>query len=97
MVRLEGNRAVFVGAVNVETVPALLPAGTACVRNGAEVIDFARVGEVDSSAVALALALLRTARDAGSDLAFASLPPAMVNLARLYAVGDLIAMPHAQA
>ena len=90
MPRFEGNRLYLDGVVDIQTVAALLPEGAAHVRAGAEVIDFGAVTEVDSSAVALALAWLREARAAGRTIAFANLPPAMANLARLYAVSDLI-------
>jgi ABC-type transporter Mla MlaB component len=53
------------------------------------VIDFGRVG-VDSAAVALALALVREARALGRSIEFANLPPALANLASLYAVADFI-------
>ena len=78
------------GAVTVETVPALLEEGRAQLRDGADTIDFGAVTEVDSAAVALAIAWLREARAAGRVLRFVNPPPALRNLARLYAVDDLI-------
>ena len=76
------------------TVPTLLGEGAAQLRNGVEVIDFAAVTEVDSAALALALAWLRAARAAGRTIRFVNLPPAMEKLARLYAVDELL--PHAR-
>ena len=72
------------------TVPALLDAGAAQLRDGAEVVDFAAVTEVDSAALALALAWLREARASGRTIRFANLPRAMEKLARLYAVDELL-------
>jgi phospholipid transport system transporter-binding protein len=88
--RREGNRLVLEGAVTAGTVPALLDEGGATLRDGVEVVDFGAVTEVDSAALALALAWLRAARAAGRALRFANLPPAMENLARLYAVAALL-------
>jgi phospholipid transport system transporter-binding protein len=88
--RREGDRLLLEGAVTVGTVPSLLDAGSAQLRDGVEVIDFAAVTEVDSAALALALAWLRGARAAGRTIRFANLPPAMEKLARLYAVDELL-------
>lgn len=88
--RLEGNRLILEGAVNAQTVPALLAAGGDYLGRGLTVVDFAAVGEVDSSAIALALEWLRDARAASLPLEFANLPPSMSNLARLYGVTDFL-------
>ena len=90
MVRREGNRLLAEGAVTAETVPSLLGEGTAQRRNGVEVIDLAAVTEVDSAALALALAWPREARAAGRTIRLANLPPETENLARLYAVDELL-------
>jgi phospholipid transport system transporter-binding protein len=90
MVRRDGNRLLLDGAVTAGTVPALLDEGVAQLRDGVEVVDFAAVTEVDSAALALALAWLRAARAAGRPIRFANLPAAMGNLARLYAVDGLL-------
>jgi phospholipid transport system transporter-binding protein len=92
--RREGNRLCLDGAVTLETATAILAEAVTQVRDGIEVVDFGGVSEVDSSAVALAMALVREARGAGRTIAFANLPPAMLNLATLYAVADFI--PRAQ-
>jgi phospholipid transport system transporter-binding protein len=86
----EGDRLLLDGAVNVGTVAGLLPTGAEHVRNGASVVDFAAVTAVDSAAVALALALVRAARAAGRDVAFANLPAALHELAELYGVSGFI-------
>jgi phospholipid transport system transporter-binding protein len=92
--RREGNRFCIDGAVTLETATRLLEEAVTQVRDGVQVVDFGGVSEVDSSAVALALALLREAQGAGRTIAFANLPPAMLNLATLYAVAEFI--PRAQ-
>ena len=53
-------------------------------------IDFAKVGQVDSSAVALLLEWRREAARLGKALAFVNLPPTLVSLAELYGVSELI-------
>jgi len=88
--RREGNRLRLEGAVTLQTAAGVLADAVGQVRDGVDVIDFGSVSEVDSSAVALALALLREARGAGRTIAFANLPPAMLNLATLYAVAEFI-------
>ncbi len=88
--RREGNRLLLEGAVTVATVPSRLGAGAAQLGDGVEVVDFAAVTEVDSAALALALAWLRATRAAGRTVRFANLPRAMENLARLYALDELL-------
>ncbi len=90
MARREGNRLLLDGAVSAETVPSLLGEGAAQLANGVEIVDFAAVTQVDSAALALALEWLREARAAGRTIRFANLPRAMENLARLYAVDELL-------
>jgi phospholipid transport system transporter-binding protein len=88
--RRDGNRLLLEGPVGVGTVATLLTVGAGHVREGVAVVDFAAVTAVDSAAVALALALVREARAAGRDLAFANVPAALSELAKLYGVSDLI-------
>jgi phospholipid transport system transporter-binding protein len=88
--RREGNRLHLDGAVTTETTAQVLADATEQVRAGVQVIDFGAVAEVDSAAVALALALVREARRLGRSIEFANLPPALANLASLYAVADFI-------
>ena len=90
MPRREGNRFLLDGELTADTVPLVLAGTPAQDRAAVEVVDFAGVTEVDSAAVALALAWLREARAGGRTLRFENLPPAMAKLARLYAVADLI-------
>ena len=58
-------------------------------------IDFSRVAAVDSSAVALLLDWRRQAKARNHVLEFINLPAALVALARLYGVSDLIQPPAA--
>ncbi|MCZ7563033.1 MAG: STAS domain-containing protein [Burkholderiales bacterium] len=91
--RLDGERVLLEGPVTIATVPALFARARAACRDGATVLDFAAVGEVDSAAVAMAVALLREAAAAGRRFAVANVPAAMATLAELYSVTDVIAAP----
>lgn len=53
-------------------------------------IDFSRVTEVDSSALALLLEWRRAAARRGAQLAFVNLPPNLVALATLYGIEQLV-------
>ena len=90
MIRRDGDSLILEGAVTLETVPGLIGAAEEHFRQGARVIDFRGVTEVDSAAVALALEWVRRARESGSGLQLANLPPAMENLAKLYGVSELL-------
>ena len=88
--RRDGDALVIEGALTFATVPGLAVAVRDHLQQGARVIDFRGVTEVDSSAVALALEWLRQASEGGSALRFANLPVAMQNLAKLYGVSELL-------
>jgi phospholipid transport system transporter-binding protein len=88
--RREGIRLLLDGELTAETVPRVLADASVQDRAAVEVVDLAGVTEVDSAAVALAIAWLREARAGGRTMRFENLPPAMAKLARLYAVADLI-------
>ena len=90
MIRREGNSLFLEGAVTLETVPGLIGVVDEHLRQGASVVDFSGVKEVDSAAVALALEWLRQADQAGAGLRLANLPAAMQNLAKLYGVSELL-------
>ncbi len=90
MSRREGNRLLLDGELTVDTVARVLADTSPQDRAAAEVVDLAGVTEVDSAAIALAIAWLREARAGGRTIRFENLPPAMAKLARLYAVADLI-------
>ena len=70
----------------------LATAVEAQLRQGARVVDFRGVTEVDSAALALALEWLRQAAGSKSKtgLRYANLPVAVQNLAKLYGVSELL-------
>ena len=90
MIRRDGGSLILEGAVTLDTVPGLIGAAEEHLRQGARVVDFRNVTEVDSAAVALAIEWLRKASESGSGLRLANLPAAMQNLAKLYGVSELL-------
>jgi phospholipid transport system transporter-binding protein len=90
MLRREGDLLLLEGPVTLETVPGLVSAAEAHLRQGAGVIDLKGVTEIDSSAVALALEWVRQAERAGVPLRLINVPPSMQNLATLYGVSELL-------
>jgi phospholipid transport system transporter-binding protein len=88
--RREGDTLILEGAITLDTVPAFMGAVEEQLRQGARVVDFRDVTEVDSAAVALALEWLRWAAGAGTGLRLANLPAAMQNIAKLYGVAELL-------
>jgi len=71
---------------------ALLEGGRRLLCAGAttEVLDLAAVAEVDSSALSLVLAWLRTANERGIALRIAHPPASLISLAALYGVSELL-------
>ena len=90
MIRREGDSLILEGPVTLDTVPGLVGPAEEHLRQGARVIDFRDVTEVDSAAVALALEWLRHAEESKTALRLANLPAAMQNLAKLYGVSELL-------
>jgi phospholipid transport system transporter-binding protein len=90
VIRRESDSLILEGAVTLNTVAALAVAVEEHLRQGARVVDFRSVTEVDSAAVALALEWLRQAEENKAALRFANLPAAMQNLAKLYGVSELL-------
>lgn len=89
----DGDRVLLSGPLNLLTVPAVLRFGLENFADGARVVDFAAVTDVDSSAVAMAIEWLRAVpapADAKSALQYLNLPEGFVSLAHLYGVADLL-------
>ena len=89
----DGDRVSLSGPLNLQTVPAVLRFGLESFADGARVVDFSAVTEVDSSAVAMAIEWMRAVPGSGktsSALQFLNLPEGFVSLAQLYGVADLL-------
>ena len=81
------------GALTLATVAPLLEQGRAAFAscNGAIVVDMGQVERVDSGGLALLVDWLSWAQAAHRDLKFTALPAALLALARLSDVEDLLA------
>jgi len=90
MMRRDGDSLFLEGALTLGTVSGVAAAVHDHLRQGAKVVDFRGVSEVDSSAVALALEWQRQAAEGNAAVRFANLPAAMQNLAKLYGVSELL-------
>ena len=90
MITQEGDRLLLQGPVTIATVSALLTQSRLLLAPGVAVLDFKSVTEVDSAAVALALECMREAGRRKLALSLANLPEAMLHLAQLYAVSELL-------
>ena len=90
MIRREGRKMVVSGPVTLANAAPLLEQGRQQLAEGVRAVDFSEVTEVDSSALAVALAWLRDARAAKREITFANLPEALQTLARLYGVEELL-------
>lgn len=82
------------GPMLIAGASALLDAGRKALRSTdaaqAAVLDLAGVQEVDSSALSVLLAWLRTAAKCGVSLRLASPPASLLSLAALYGVSELL-------
>lgn len=88
--RREGQVLILESELTLEHALRLLTQGSDEIANGAQVVDFAHAGKVDSSALSLMLAWRRRARAAGQSLEFRNVPDSLMSLANLYGVGELI-------
>jgi len=90
VIRRDGDSLIIEGAVTLDTVPGMIDTVEEYLRQGARIVDFGKVTDVDSAAVALALEWLRSAGRRGAGLRLINLPAAMQNLAKLYGVSELL-------
>jgi phospholipid transport system transporter-binding protein len=76
MIRREGERLLVDGPVTLANVAQVLEIGYAAIRDGAGTVDLAGVTELDSSLLAMLLAWMREAAQAGRALRLDNLPGA---------------------
>ncbi len=78
----------------IGNAPELLVAGRDCLRSGTPadvfLIDLGAVREVDSSALGIVFAWLRTAAQQGAGVRIINPPASMLSLAELYGVRELL-------
>ena len=94
MIQREGERMLVSGPVTLANVSEVLDEGYAAIRDGAGAIDLAGVTELDSSLLAMLLAWLRAAAQAGRTLRLDNLPGGLITLAQLYGVDELLPSAH---
>ena len=92
MIQRDGERLVVSGAVTLANVGELLEEGRRQIAEGAQIVDLAQVGEMDSALLALLLAWLREALARNASLRFANAPESLLTIARLYGVDDLLTL-----
>jgi phospholipid transport system transporter-binding protein len=92
MMRREGESLILDGAVTLATAAGLLAQSEAHFAEGVAEVDFGAVTETDSAALALALEWARRVAAGGRTLRIANIPESMKNMARLYAVTELLSL-----
>jgi phospholipid transport system transporter-binding protein len=84
------NRWDVTGNIEMDNANTLLKLSEALVLPGQAVVDFAKVGEVDTSAVSLMLEWQRRAQAENKQISFVNLPKSLTSLTVLYGVADLV-------
>lgn len=86
------------GDLTFATTAELKTAGEALLQESAALaamtFDLAKVGKVDSSALALFLAWLRAAKTKSQNLQFINIPQALAELADLYSLSTILPLQH---
>lgn len=90
MISREGKLLRVTTAMTMDTVGPLLDAGLALIGSDEVEFDFSVVPEVDSAAIGLMFEWMREAQLKGGGITFTHLPKALVSLATLYGVLELI-------
>lgn len=97
MIVRQGNRLIVSCPMTVDTVGDLLAEGANVWGAGDKrlEIDLAQVDNADSAGVSLMFEWLRQAQTGGVDVFFSNVPPALLSLAGLYGVLEIIPQtPH---
>ena len=96
MIQREGERLSVNGPVTLANVTQVLEEGYAAIRSGAGAVDLKGVTELDSSLLAMLLAWMREALQAGRTLRLDNLPAGLTTIAELYGVDELLPPAHTQ-
>lgn len=78
------------GALTMSSAPALFNQGVQQLARGDLCVDFSATESVDSAAVSMLLGWMRAAQAQQRKLSFRAMPPAVISLATLYGVADLL-------
>ena len=84
------NRWDVTGDIEMDKANTLLKLSEALVLSDQAVVDFAKVVEVDTSAVSLMLEWQRRAKAESKQISFVNLPKSLTSLTALYGVADLV-------
>lgn len=84
------NRWDVTGNIEMDNANTLLKLSEALVLPGQAVVDFAKVAEVDTSAVSLMLEWQRRAQAENKQISFVNLPKSLTSLTVLYGVADFV-------
>ena len=84
------NRWDVTGDIEMDNANTLLKLSEALVLSEQAVVDFAKVVEVDTSAVSLMLEWQRRAKAESKQISFVNLPKSLTSLTALYGVADLV-------
>jgi phospholipid transport system transporter-binding protein len=87
----DGDRWTFEGQLTFDEATRVLEASSALPLPASGVVDLAGVAHADSAALAVLLALRRRANADGRRLTFASVPPMLDSLARVYDLEEILA------
>lgn len=85
-----GNRWEVSGDVLISTVTQVLAASNALPITGIAEIDFAKVTDIDTSAISLILEWKRRAHKENQQIKFVNLPADLTSLTHVYGVAELI-------
>ncbi len=94
MIQREGERMLVDGPVTLANVTQVLEDGYAAIRAGVNAVDLKGITELDSSLLAMLLAWLREAAQAGRTLRVDNLPGGLITIAQLYGVDELLPAAH---
>lgn len=78
------------GVLNMGSATALFNQGLQQLARGDLCVDFSATESVDSAAVSMLLGWMRAAQLRQRSLTFRAMPPAVLSLATLYGVADLL-------
>ncbi len=90
MIEREAQRLMVTVPMVMANARGLLEAARSALQPGEQVFDLARVGDADSSAIAVMLGWLRVAGQSRSTVKFAHIPAGVRSLAELYGVAELL-------
>ena len=86
----EGDRWTFTGVLTFDDAMPVLEASGALPLPSSGVVDLSGVAHADSAALAVLLALRRRATAENRRLTFASVPPMLDSLARVYGIEEIL-------